>query len=121
MSAVRTIFVALALLQPGSLWLVSAAVAVEQFGYGFGFTAFMVYMLMVASGPGNDNPHKTAHYAICTGFMALGMMLPGMAAGWLQQRLGYLHFFIWVCVATLPSFIAAALVRIDADFGRRQD
>ena len=115
------VFVALALLQPGSLWVVSAAVAVEQFGYGFGFTAFMVYMLMVASGPGNDNPHKTAHYAICTGFMALGMMLPGMAAGWLQQRLGYLHFFIWVCLATLPSFIAAALVRIDADFGRRQD
>ena len=117
--------IATAGLQPGSLWLVSAAVAVEQFGYGFGFTAFMVYMLMVASGSGKstggDNPHKTAHYAICTGFMALGMMLPGMAAGWLQQRLGYLHFFIWVCLATLPSFIAAALVRIDADFGQRQD
>lgn len=52
--------------------------ALEQFGYGFGFTVFMVYMLMVAGGPGSNNPHKTAHYAICTGFMALGMMLPGM-------------------------------------------
>ena len=53
----------------------------EQFGYGFGFTAYMVYMLMVASGPDGHNPHKTAHYALCTGFMALGMMLPGMWCG----------------------------------------
>jgi predicted MFS family arabinose efflux permease len=57
-----------------------------------------------------DNPHKTAHYALCTGFMALGMMLPGMWAGWLQERLGYTNFFIWCCVATLPSFLAVAWV-----------
>lgn len=111
------VFVALAMWQPSSLWLISAAVAVEQFGYGFGFTAYMVYMMMVA-GVGE---HKTAHYAICTGFMALGMMLPGMAAGWLQSRLGYLGFFVWVCVATLPSFAAAALVRIEPGFGRRAE
>ena len=97
--------------------MVGAAVALEQFGYGFGFTAYMVYMLMVA-GQGR---HQTAHYAICTGFMALGMMLPGMAAGWLQTQLGYLHFFVWVCIATLPSFAAAAWVRIDPAFGRRED
>ncbi|NBT57007.1 MAG: MFS transporter, partial [Betaproteobacteria bacterium] len=63
-------------------------------------------------------PHKTAHYAICTGFMALGMMLPGMWSGWLQQQLGYLPFFGWVLLATLPSLAMAALVRIPADFGK---
>ena len=110
----NVVFVLLALAQPQSLALVSAAIAVEQFGYGFGFTAYMVFMLMVAQGP-----HRTAHYALCTGFMALGMMLPGMAAGWLQEQLGYTNFFIWVCIATIPSFVAAALIRIEPGFGKR--
>jgi PAT family beta-lactamase induction signal transducer AmpG len=110
----NVVFIALALLQPGNLALISGALALEQFGYGFGFTAYMVYMMMVA-----DGAHKTAHYAICTGFMALGMMLPGMAAGWLQEKLGYPGFFLWVCVATIPSFAATALIRIDADYGRK--
>jgi PAT family beta-lactamase induction signal transducer AmpG len=108
----NTVFVALAAWQPQQLALVSAAIAVEQFGYGLGFTAYMVYMLQVAAGPAGDNPHKTAHYALCTGFMALGMMLPGMAAGWLQSQLGYLNFFVWCCLATLPSFAAAAIIRV---------
>ena len=115
----NSVFVALALWQPSSLPLVSAAIALEQFGYGFGFTAYMVYLLMVAGGVDGQNPHKTAHYALCTGFMALGMMLPGMWAGWLQSQLGYLNFFIWACVATLPSFAAAALVQIAPGFGRK--
>lgn len=110
-------YVALAWWQPGSLWLVGSAVVVEQFGYGFGFTAYMVYMLMVAS---QDTEHRTAHYALCTGFMALGMMLPGMAAGWLQAQMGYTAFFVWVCVATLPSFAAAALLKIDPAYGQRE-
>ena len=98
----------------------SAAVAIEQFGYGFGFTAYMLFMLMVAGGgrPTRTRPRTTR---ICTGFMALGMMLPGMAAGWLQEQLGYTSFFIWVCVATLPSFAAAALLKIDPAFGLRRD
>jgi len=115
------LFVALAAWQPQSLAVISAAVAVEQFGYGFGFTAYMVFMLMVAGGPDGQAPHRTAHYALCTGFMALGMMIPGMWAGWLQDRLGYLAFFAWACVATLPSFAAAALLRVPAGFGRRAD
>ena len=110
------VFVALALQQPQNLYLISAALALEQFGYGFGFTAYMVFMLMVAG----QGQHKTAHYAMCTGFMALGMMLPGMLAGWLQSRLGYPAFFTWACIATLPSFVAAALLRIDPAFGRRE-
>jgi PAT family beta-lactamase induction signal transducer AmpG len=115
------VFVALAWWQPQQLALVSVAIALEQFGYGFGFTAYMVFMLRVAQGTGVSgaepaaNPHQTAHYALCTGFMALGMMIPGLWAGWLQARLGYLAFFVWGCVATLPSFAAAAWVRIAPD------
>lgn len=111
----NALYVALAAWQPQQLALVSAAIALEQFGYGFGFTAYMVYLLQVAAGPDGRSPHKTAHYAIGTGFMALGMMLPGMWSGWLQQWLGYRDFFVWCCVATLPSFAAAALIRVRAD------
>ena len=109
------LYIALAAWQPDSLALVTAAVATEQLGYGFGFAAYLMFMIHVAEGP-----HKTAHYALCTGFMALGMMLPGMVSGWLQQQLGYTHFFIWVCVATLPSVAVAAMLKIPPDFGRAQ-
>jgi PAT family beta-lactamase induction signal transducer AmpG len=108
------VFVYLASAMPSNLMLISACLALEQFGYGFGFTALMLYMIMVA-----DGPHKTAHYAICTGLMALGMMLPGMVSGKIQEYLGYQHFFIWVCLATLPAFVMAALVRIDPEFGKK--
>jgi MFS transporter, PAT family, beta-lactamase induction signal transducer AmpG len=113
------LFVVLAALQPSSLWWVSTAVAAEQAGYGFGFAAYLVFMLMLAGGLDGQATHKTAHYALCTGFMALGMMLPGMWAGWLQAQLGYLNFFIVVCLATVPSFIATSRLRIDANFGRK--
>jgi MFS transporter, PAT family, beta-lactamase induction signal transducer AmpG len=117
----NAVYVWLALALPSSLTAVSAGIAVEQFGYGFGFAAYMVYMLMVASTDehGRDNPHKTAHYALCTGFMALSMMLPGMWSGWLQDQLGYPNFFIWVCIATAASFAATALVKVDAGFGKK--
>jgi len=108
------VFVALATVQPGHLAVVAAALATEQFGYGFGFTAYMVYMMRVAEGE-----HQTAHYSLCTGFMALGMMLPGMAAGWIEDQIGYRAFFIWVCLATLPSFLVAARLRIDPGYGRK--
>ena len=65
-----------------------------------------------------DGEHKTAHYAMCTGLMALGMMVPQMASGYLQQMLGYQHFFVWVCLATIPAFIMTALVKVDPAFGR---
>ncbi len=110
----NAVFLAMAWMHPGSLAIVSAALAVEQFGYGLGFTAYLMYMVLVAEGP-----HKTAHYAICTGFMALGMMLPGMWSGWLQDHLGYLHFFAWVLIATVPSLVMTALIRIPDGFGRK--
>jgi PAT family beta-lactamase induction signal transducer AmpG len=107
-------FIGLAATQTGNLPAIGATLAVEQFGYGFGFTAYLVYMMMIASGE-----HRTAHYAICTGFMALGLMLPGLPAGWLQQHLGYTGFFLGVCLATIPSFIATALIKPDPAYGRK--
>jgi PAT family beta-lactamase induction signal transducer AmpG len=107
-------FIYLAYAQPDSLLVISAALAVEQFGYGFGFTAYMLYMIYIARGE-----HKTAHYAICTGFMALGMMIPGMWSGWLQEVIGYQHFFVWVILATVPSFLVVLLVPLDLEFGKK--
>jgi PAT family beta-lactamase induction signal transducer AmpG len=111
-------FVFLAYQLPTNLYLIGGAIAVEQFGYGFGFAAYMLFMIKVA-GDQDGGKHKTAHYAICTGFMALGMMLPGMASGWIQEQLGYAHFFVWVCIATLPSIFATAFVKLDAGFGKK--
>jgi len=110
------VFIWLACTQPENIFAIGAGVAIEQFGYGFGFTAFMLYMIYIARGE-----HQTAHYAICTGFMALGMMLPGMWSGWWQEHLGYPHFFIWVLLATIPSFMVARLVPLDSNFGKRTD
>lgn len=107
------IFVFLSQTLPQDFTLISACLAVEQFGYGLGFTSYLMYMIMVSQGE-----HKTAHYSMCTGFMALGMMVPQMASGAIQEWLGYQHFFIFVCTATVPAFIMTALIRIDPDFGR---
>jgi len=107
-------FIYLAAAQPDNLAIISLAVAVEQFGYGFGFTAYMLYMIYIARGE-----HPTAHYAICTGFMALGMMIPGMWSGWLQEVIGYQHFFLWVILATIPSFLVVLLIPLDREFGKK--
>jgi PAT family beta-lactamase induction signal transducer AmpG len=109
----NVVYLLLSTFLPESSLIVNIAVAVEQFGYGFGFTAFMLFMIYAAEGP-----HKTAHFAICTGFMALGMMIPGMISGWLQEMLGYQNFFIWILLATIPGFLVASLVDIDPEFGK---
>ena len=96
--------------------LICSCVFVEQLGYGFGFTAYMMYLIYFAQGE-----HKTAHYAICTGFMALGMMLPGMIAGWIQETIGYRYFFIWIMICTLATFAVTAFLRIDPEFGKKQN
>ena len=99
-----------------SLLTVNICVFIEQFGYGFGFTAYMLYLIYFSEGK-----HKTAHYAICTGFMALGMMLPGMAAGWLQECIGYRHFFIWTMICCAATISICAFLKIDPAFGRKQN
>ena len=108
------IFVYLSHYQPQNLWLVGSAVAVEKFGYGFGFTAYTMYMIMVSQGE-----YKTVFYAIGTGIMALGMMIPAMGSGWIQEMLGYQNFFIWILITTIPGFIVAALVKIDPEYGKK--
>lgn len=91
---------------PENLWVINTCVAIEQFGYGFGFTAYTMYLMLFA-----DGAFKTSHYAISTGFMALGMMLPGMASGWIQEQLGYPHFFIWVMLCCLPVFLVLPFLK----------
>ena len=100
--------------QPENLFVINVAVAIEQFGYGFGFTAYMLYLIYIS-----DGAHKTAHYALCTGFMALGMMLPGMVAGWLQEIIGYHNFFIWVMICAIPTLAIIPFVKVDANFGKK--
>ena len=109
------VYVYLSYALPESLLAVNICVFIEQFGYGFGFTAYMLYLIYFSEGE-----HKTSHYAICTGFMALGMMLPGMAAGWLQEMLGYRHFFIWTIICCLATFIVCMFIKIDPEFGKKK-
>ena len=109
------VFVYLSVYQPDSLFFINLSVFIEQFGYGFGFTAYMLYMIYFA-----DGKHKTAHYAICTDFMALGMMIPGMFARWLQELLGYKNFFIWIMICYALTFIVTALIKVDSSFGRKE-
>lgn len=109
-------FVYLAIVQPTSLVWISIAIAIEQFGYGFGFTAYMLYMMYFSEGE-----FKTSHYAICTAFMALSMMIPGMFAGFLQEWLGYRGFFWMVIVCCIAPIIVTMVARkkIDPDYGRK--
>jgi len=108
------VYIYLAATQTSNFILINISVAIEQFGYGFGFTAFMLYLIYISEGE-----YKTAHYAIATGLMALGMMLPGMVSGWIQEQVGYLNFFIWVCISTIPAFIITKFLKIDPSFGRK--
>ncbi len=112
MSLTCLTFVYLSYADTPSLLTINLCVFIEQFGYGFGFTAYMLYLIYFSEGK-----HKTAHYSICTGFMALGMMLPGMAAGWLQETIGYRYFFIWTMICCIATIGVCALLKIDPKFG----
>jgi len=109
LNAPDLVYVYLAYSEP-SLPLVYVLVALEQFGYGVGFAAFLVFLMYTAK-----EPFKTSHYAISTGFMALGMMLPGLASGYLQSALGYQHFFILVCLLTLPGMAAIFFIPLNEE------
>lgn len=107
-------FVFLAAFQPQNIGLISACVAFDQFGYGFGFTAYMLYLIYFS-----DGEFRTAHYSLCTAFMALSMMLPGMVAGYLQEMLGYTDFFIFVMVCCLVTVAVTFLVKVDPEYGKK--
>ena len=112
------IYVVLSIMLPQNIILISSAIFIEQFGYGFDFTAYMLFMLYFCQDSGKN---QTSHYAICTGFMALSMMLPGMVAGYLQQWLGYTAFFILVMVCCLLIVAVARIVKIDPSFGKKEN
>jgi PAT family beta-lactamase induction signal transducer AmpG len=109
------VYVYLSYLNTASMWIITSCVCLEQLGYGFGFTAYMLYLVYYAQGE-----RQTAHYALCTGLMALGMMLPGMVSGWLQESVGYRTFFLIVMACCLVTVGVSALLRIDPEFGKKQ-
>jgi len=110
----NVVYVILAFLQTQNFVLIVSFVFIEQFGYGFGFTAFMLYLIYVSQGE-----HKTSHFAIATGLMALGMMIPGMISGWIQEMIGYKLFFVWILISTIPAFIISYFIKFDPEFGKK--
>lgn len=109
------VYVCLSYMQPDNLVIISSCLFIEQLGYGFGFTAYMLFLIYYARGT-----HETAHYAIATAFMAAGMMLPGMLSGILQEKMGYQGFFLWIMACCAVTFIVSAFLNIDKDFGKKQ-
>lgn len=107
-------FIGLSVLQPSSVWVTAFFICLDQFGYGFGFTAYMLYMIYFSRGE-----FKTSHYSLCTAFMALSMMVPGLVAGYLQEFLGYTGFFIMVGVCCLVTVGVTFLLKIEDDYGRK--
>lgn len=115
MSLTCLTFVYLSWVESPDMLMINTCVFIEQFGYGFGFTAYMLYLIYFSEGD-----FSTAHYSICTGFMALGMMLPGMAAGWIQETIGYRYFFIWTMVCCIATVGVTYLLKINPEFGKKQ-
>lgn len=109
-------FVYLAMAQPDNVVIITIALCIEQFGYGFGFTAYMLYMMYFSEGE-----FKTSHYAVCTAFMALSMMLPGFVAGYIQQAIGYVNFFWMVMACCFATLIVTYFVdkKIEPNYGRK--
>ena len=107
-------FVFLAAFLPSNLWVIGSCVALDQFGYGFGFTAYMLYLMYFSEGE-----FKTAHYSLCTAFMALSMMIPGMVAGYMQEALGYTRFFGFVMLCCLVTVVVTFLLKVDPEYGKK--
>ena len=108
-------FVFLAAFQPENMWVIGSCVALDQFGYGFGFTAYMLYLIYFSEGK-----FKTAHYSLCTAFMALSMMIPGMVAGYIQEFLGYTYFFGFVMACCLVTVLVTMMVKVDPEYGKKK-
>ncbi len=110
------VYIYLSYAVPESLFVINACIFVEQFGYGFGFTAYMLYLIYFSQGS-----YKTSHYALCTAFMALSMMLPGMVSGKLQQIMGYQSFFILVMILCVITFLVTYFIKVDPEFGKKKE
>lgn len=109
------VYVFLSYTLPSSLLAINVCVFMEQFGYGFGLTAYMLYLMYYSRGP-----FKTSHYALASALMSLSMMLLGLFAGTLQEMLGYRHFFILTVLSCSVTFLVTAFLKIDPHFARRQ-
>ena len=106
----------MAIAQPTQIWIITLCVVLDQFGYGFGFTAYMLYMMYFSEGE-----FKTSHYAICTAFMALSMMLPGFVAGKIEMAIGY-EWFFWMVIACSAATLLVtwlAYKKIDSEYGKK--
>lgn len=110
------VYVYLSYALPDSLFVINVCVFIEQFGYGFGFTAYMLYLILYSQGE-----FKTSHYALCTAFMALSMMIPGLFAGALQEAVGYRSFFIIVMICCAVTFLVTSFLKIDPEFGKKKE
>lgn len=108
------VYLYMAVTQTTNLYVIAACISFDQLGYGFGFTAYMLYMIFFA-----DGAYKTSHYALCTAFMALSMMLPGMVAGYIQEALGYAGFFVMVMVCCLATVVVTLFAKVDPEFGKK--
>ena len=109
-----SVYLFMAITQPTQIWVITLCVALDQFGYGFGFTAYMLYMMYFSEGE-----YKTSHYALCTAFMALSMMLPGLVAGHLQEALGYTGFFWMVMICCLATVFVTFSAKVDPAYGKK--
>lgn len=115
LNAPNVVYIYLAWFQPEILWITYACVAVESFGYGFGLTFLLMYMINVS-----DGEYRTSHYALASGFMALGLMIPGMLSGIIQEAIGYKFFFIWVIASGIPGIILAKYIPLEYQFGKKK-
>ncbi len=109
------VYIYLSYALPENLFIINACIFVEQFGYGFGFTAYMLYLIYFSQGA-----YKTSHYALCTAFMALSMMLPGMVSGKMQQAMGYQSFFVLVMILCVITFLVTYFIKVDPEFGKKR-
>ena len=110
------VYVYMSYAMPESMFTIGACLFVEQFGFGLGFTALTLYMLYFSQGP-----FQTSHYALCTGIIYLGWVLPGMVSGYLKDAVGYPQFFVIVMGLCAVTFLVAALIKIDPEFGKKKD
>lgn len=108
------VYVFLSYFPTANMFIISSCIFIEQLGYGFGYTAYTLFLIYFARGE-----QQTSHYAISTGIMALGMMLPGMISGKLQEIMGYKMFFIWIILCCSITFIVSAMIKFEPDFGKK--
>lgn len=109
------VYVYLAYDLPSNFLIINSCIFVEQFGYGFGFTAYMLYLIYYSRGN-----YKTSHYALCTAFMALSMMIPGLFSGDLQELVGYRTFFVIVMAFCSVTYLVTSFLKIDPTFGKKE-